>query len=61
MKEIKWAFNEVLPQFKGAKQPITEWTSERKITKKQKVKQGNSWKKINSNIDNCKKNNIRFI
>ena len=58
MKEIKRAFNEVLPQFKGAKQPITEWTSKKK---KQKVKQGNSWKKINSNINNCKKNNIRFI
>ena len=53
---MKFIFNEVLTESEGAKQPITEWTTERKIKKKkQKGKQGNSSKSINSNINNCKK------
>ena len=52
---MKCFFNEVLTKSEGAKQPITEWTTERKMKKKTKGKTRKQLKNINSNTNNCKK------
>ena len=52
---MKCFFNEVLTESEGAKQPITEWTTERKMKKKNKRENKEQLKNINSNTNNCKK------
>ena len=59
MKKMKWAFNEVLTQSKGAKQPITEWTTARKIAKN-KMKNRETFQKTSTATLTTAKNQHLF-